>query len=95
MKFNVDEMHLTENQILQRKSEISEIQKALSDSHLAIYDEKNTVNGLKLQYEGLLKSEKADVRRIAELQSLNDEVKHQSTTIGGTVTFKDCRGDKT
>ena len=48
MKFNVDEMHLTENQILQRKSEISEIQKALSDSHLAIYDEKNTVNGLKL-----------------------------------------------
>ena len=54
MKFNVDQMHLTENDILSRKTEISELQKALSDSHLAIYDEKNTVNGLKLQYEGLL-----------------------------------------
>ena len=69
-------MHLTENEILQRKSEISELQKALSDSHLAIYDEKNTVNGLKLQYEGLLKSERADVRRIAELQALNEEGKN-------------------
>lgn len=60
MKFNVDQMHVTEQEILKRKSEISEIQKALSDSHLAIYDEKNTVNGLKLQYEDLLKTEKAD-----------------------------------
>ena len=88
-------MHLTENEILQRKSEISDLQKALSDSHLAIYDEKNTVNGLKLQYEGLLKSERADVRRIAELQALNEEVKNQSMTVGGPVTFKDCRMDKT
>lgn len=94
MKFNVDQMHLTENEILARKSEISELQKALSDSHLAIYDEKNTVNGLKLQYEGLLKAENADVRRIAELQALNDDVKNQSMTVGGPVTFKDCRTDK-
>lgn len=66
----------------------------MSDSHLAIYDEKNTVNGLKLQYEGLLKSENADVRRIAELKALNDDVKNQSNTVGGPVTFKDCRSDK-
>ena len=74
MKFNVDQMHVTEEQILNRKSEISEIQKALSDSHLAIYDEKNTVNGLKLQYEDLLKTENADLRRIKELKALNNDV---------------------
>lgn len=60
MKFNVDQMHFTEDEILKKKAEISELQKALSDSHLAVYDEKNTVNGLKLQYEDLLKTEKAD-----------------------------------
>ena len=27
------------------------MQKALSDSHLAIFDEKNTVNTLRLEYE--------------------------------------------
>lgn len=48
MKFNVDQMHFTEDEILKKKAEISELQKALSDSHLAVYDEKNTVNGLKL-----------------------------------------------
>ncbi len=71
-------MHITEQEILKKKSEISEIQKALSDSHLAIYDEKNTVNGLKLQYEDLLKTEKADQRRINELKALNNDVKNQS-----------------
>jgi len=55
----------------------------LSDSHLAIYDEKNTVNGLKLQYEDLLKTEKADQRRIKELEALNDDVNSSST---GAIT---------
>jgi len=50
------------------------MQKALSDSHLSIYEEKNTVNGLRLQYEDLLKVEKADMRRIRELQALNDDI---------------------
>jgi hypothetical protein len=46
----------------------------MSDSHLAIYDEKNTVNTLRLEYEELLKVEKADMKRIRELESLSEEV---------------------
>ncbi len=46
------------------------MQKALSDSHIAVYDEKNTVNGLRVEYEDLLKTEKADMRRINELRAL-------------------------
>ena len=83
MKFNVDQMHMTEDEIFKAKCQISELQKALSDSHLAIYDEKNTVNGLKLQYEDLLKTEKADQRRIKELEALNDDVNSSST---GAIT---------
>jgi hypothetical protein len=41
-----------------------ELQKALSDSHLAIYDEKNTVNSLKLDYEELVKVERSDMKRV-------------------------------
>ena len=60
MKFNISQAHQVEQEILKKKQEISELQKALSDSHLAIYDEKNTVSSLRLQYEDLLKTEKAD-----------------------------------
>ena len=58
MRFNIDEVHAKEAAILQQKMEIAELQKALSDSHLAIYDEKNTANSLRLQYEDLLKIER-------------------------------------
>jgi len=62
----------------------------LSDSHLAIYDEKNTVNGLRLRYEDLLKTEKADMRRIKELRSLGQDIAQKSAQ-GQNVNFKDCR----
>ena len=45
---NVQDM---EAQLYRRKKEITELQKVLSDSHLAIYTEKNTINGLRLRYE--------------------------------------------
>ena len=67
----LDDTQRKEQEILIRKKEIAELQKAISDSHLAIYEEKNTVNGLRLQYEDLLKIEKTDMRRINELKSLN------------------------
>ena len=70
--------------------EIAELQKAMSDSHLAIYDEKNTVNNLRLQYEDLLKTEKADMRRIRELKALNDDISSKSASTQ-KVNFKDCR----
>lgn len=46
---------------------MAELQKALSDSHLSIYDEKNTVNALRLDYEELVKIERSDMKRIKEL----------------------------
>ena len=62
---NVQEM---EEAIFQRKKEITEIQKLLSDSHLAIYNEKNAVNGLKLKFEDLRKTQRDDERRLRELK---------------------------
>lgn len=67
---------------------MAELQKALSDSHLAIYDEKNTVQTLRLEYEDLLKLERADQKRIKELESLNDDIENRSSNKAG---FKDCR----
>ena len=90
MRANVEDMHLKESEIFNRKQEIAEIQKALSDSHLAIYDEKQTVNGLRLEYEDLLKTEKADLRRIRELQALNSDVAQKSAA-SASANFKDCR----
>lgn len=67
---------------------MAEIQKALSDSHLAIYDEKNTVSALKLEYEDLRKVDRADQKRIRELEALNDDIENKSKNAAG---FKDCR----
>ena len=41
MRLNIENVHNTENEVVQLKEQIAELQKALSDSHLAIYDEKN------------------------------------------------------
>lgn len=65
----------------------------MSDSHLAIYDERNTVNGLRLEYEDLLKIEKADYRRIKELRALNEDVNSKNLTKGQSMNFKDCRSE--
>lgn len=66
---------------------MAELQKALSDSHLAIYDEKNTVNSLRLDYEDLLKIERSDNKRIKELEALNEDIENKMSN----VNFKDCR----
>lgn len=59
----------------------------MSDSHLSIYDEKNTVNSLKLEYEELLKVEKADVKRIDQLLALSRDIEKSKAS----TNFKDCR----
>jgi hypothetical protein len=66
---------------------MAELQKALSDSHLAIYDEKMTVNALKLDYEDLVKVEKTDLKRITELEHLNKDISSKLNY----ANFKDCR----
>jgi len=87
MQFNIDTVHEQEKLILEKKQFINELQKQLSDSHLAIYEEKNTVNTLRLDYEDLLKEERSDVRRIKELEALNEEIENKLSN----VNFKDCR----
>lgn len=88
----MENQHSNEIEVFKRKYEITEIQKALSDSHLAIYDEKNTVNGLRLRYEDLLKVEKGDMRRIKELRALNQDVSTKAAN-SSRVNVKDCRPD--
>ena len=92
MKDSVDDMHIKESEIFNRKQEITELQKALSDSHLAIYDEKQTVNGLRLEYEDLMKTEKADLRRLRELEALNTDVSAKAAA-AASANFKDCRSE--
>lgn len=41
MRQQIEGIHATEQQASLLKEQIAELQKALSDSHLAIYDEKN------------------------------------------------------
>lgn len=69
-----------EQGIYDRKKEITELQKLLSDSHLAIYNEKNAVNGLRLKFEDLRKTQKDDERRLKELKSLSAEVNAKAKT---------------
>lgn len=85
-----------EQAILARKKEITELQKLLSDSHLAIYNEKNAVNGLKLKFEDLRKTQRDDVRRLRELQQLSAEVSAQKKTskLNMTSVMQDRRPEK-
>ena len=56
------------------KEAISEAQKALSDSHLAIYDEKSYLMQLERDFALLKGQEASDGKKMKELSSLNDEV---------------------
>jgi hypothetical protein len=51
MAMKVDQVHQQEFETLQQKVEIAEIQKAISDSHLAIFDEKLQAMNLKRDYD--------------------------------------------
>ena len=82
---NVQDM---EAQVYRRKKEITELQKVLSDSHLAIYNEKSTINGLRLKYEDMRKGQREDERRLKELKALSAEVSAKKTK---PVNFRDCR----
>ena len=92
MKYNIENVHEKEDAILQIKHQMAELQKALSDSHLAIYDEKNQVNALRLDYEDLVKIEKSDVKRIRELEALNQDINDKKGS-NKYSNFRDCRPD--
>ena len=50
------------------------------------------MNGLRLEYEDLLKTEKADLRRIRELEALNTDVSAKAAA-AASANFKDCRSE--
>ena len=85
-----------EQGIYDRKKEITELQKLLSDSHLAIYNEKNAVNGLRLKFEDLRKTQRDDERRLKELKSLSAEVnaKAKTTKLTANSVMQDRRPEK-
>jgi hypothetical protein len=54
MRLQIERSHTFEHEILDKKREISEIQKALSDSRLSIYDERQQFMKLKREFDLLL-----------------------------------------
>ena len=56
---------------------------------MAIYDERNTINSLRLNYEDIKKSERVDAKRIKELEALNEDIVNKLANIH----FKDSRPD--
>ena len=64
MGMQIDRVHQTEDTSKQCKEEIAELQKALSDSHLAIYDERSQFLVLKREYDALLMQERNDQKKI-------------------------------
>lgn len=51
MRLQMEKVHNVENEVLNKKNELTELQKALSDSHLAVYDERMQYMKLKREYE--------------------------------------------
>jgi hypothetical protein len=40
MRMSIERVHSIEGEVFRKKTEIAELQKTLSDSHLAVYDER-------------------------------------------------------
>lgn len=47
---------------------------------------------MRLEYEDLLKTEKADLRRMRELEALNTDVSAKAAAMA-SANFKDCRSE--
>ena len=43
MRLTTERLHEFEKEVFQKKTEIAEIQKILSDSHLAVFDERRQI----------------------------------------------------
>ena len=79
VKISQEEKHSLEWELHKRKTELAEIQKALSDSHLALFDEREQVLKLRRRNDELKLQEKEDRRRIMELLALTGSVEQDIT----------------
>lgn len=74
MRQQIENIHFAELESAQIKEHIAELQKALSDSHLSIYDEKQNYLQLHRHYELILQQQRNDKKKLEELHALKAEV---------------------
>ena len=85
LRISQEDYHKQEWELKKRNEEIAELQKALSDSHVALFEERDLVLRLKREVEELQGRAAEDRRKIMELLALNGSVEQDITY------FKDCR----
>ena len=91
---DIEKVHRLEQEVHDTKKQIAELQKALSDSHLSIYDEKSYLFQLQRDQQLLKTQERNDAQKKAELESITnalDEEDLEDPRQGKYVNFKDCR----
>lgn len=95
MRLNIERVHSKEQEVVQIKEQIAEMQKALSDSHLAIYDEKNYFMQLMRDHNLLTNQEGNDKRKMNELTNMATEISDgsisQQENSARYVNYRDCR----
>ena len=96
MRLNIEKVHSKEQEVVAIKEQIAEMQKALSDSHLAIYDEKNYYMQLMREHNLLTNQEGNDKRKMNELSTLKEEISDagsisQQENSARFVNYRDCR----
>lgn len=74
MRQQMEDVHAMEGESASTRMQIADLQKALSDSHLAIYDEKSQYLQLQRQYMHQLQQESNDKRKLQELQAMKEEL---------------------
>jgi len=91
MRQQIERIHGSENISDQIREQIAELQKALSDSHLSIYDEKSHLMQLNREHQLLQQQDAADKRKLKELQSMATDFENG----GDKTNFKDVRPEST
>jgi len=85
LRISQQDYHKQEWELKRRAEEIAELQKTLSDSHIALFEERELALKLRREVEELQGKSVEDRRKIMELLALTGSVEQDITY------FKDCR----
>lgn len=77
MRSQIELIHQREQESMAVKEQIAELQKALSDSHLAIYDERNYFLQLKRDQELLFEQDRTNRKKMAEVAEMEADIRKQ------------------
>jgi hypothetical protein len=94
IKQSIQNVHLKERELMDKKVTIAEQQKALSESHIMMFDEKLHELILMKDNEELKKAEEKDRMKIKELMSLTDDFKAKPEANSVTVTDSRPKNNK-